>query len=171
MFVCFVTKAVHLEPASDQSTGTFVAVLNRFVSRRNMPRDLHSDNGGNFIGARNDLEKLYKLLGTETLPQEIQTYLVDHGERLCSWKWRKAGRIGTEEAVRVYLIRFIADLPLRLVYRMHDGVPLQLRKEGKQAITHPSRISMSHDRTSKHPKMSPLCLNEHTGLLNGEHLS
>ena len=67
VFVCFVTKAVHLEPASDQSTGTFVAVLNRFVSRRNMPRDLHSDNGGNFIGARNDLEKLYKLLGTETL--------------------------------------------------------------------------------------------------------
>ena len=55
LFVCFVTKAVHLEHASDQSTGTFVAVLNRFVSRRNMPRDLHSDNGGNFIGARNDL--------------------------------------------------------------------------------------------------------------------
>ena len=30
-------------------------------------------------------------------------------------KWRKAGRIGTEEAVKVYLIIFIADLPLRLV--------------------------------------------------------
>ena len=28
---------------------------------------------------------------------------------------RRTG-IGTEEAVRVYLIRFIADLPLRLVY-------------------------------------------------------
>ena len=32
----------------------------------------------------------------------------------------RAGRIGTEEAVRIYLIRFIADLPLRLVYEMSD---------------------------------------------------
>ena len=32
----------------------------------------------------------------------------------------KQGRIGTEEAVRVYLTRFIADLPLRLVYGMRD---------------------------------------------------
>ena len=33
---------------------------------------------------------------------------------------RQAGRIRTEEAVRVYLIRFIADLPLRLEYGMRD---------------------------------------------------
>ena len=58
VFVCFVTKAVHLEPASDQTTGTFLAALKRFVSRRNKPRDLHSDNGGNFSGAKNELEKL-----------------------------------------------------------------------------------------------------------------
>ena len=32
----------------------------------------------------------------------------------------KAGRIGMEEAVRVYLTRFIADLPLRLVYGLRD---------------------------------------------------
>ena len=29
-----------------------------------------------------------------------------------------------EDAVNVYLIRFIADLPLRLVYGLRDGVPL-----------------------------------------------
>ena len=78
VFVCFVTKAVHLEPASDQTTGTFLAALKRFVSRRNKPRDLHSDNGSNFIGAKNELEKLYTLLGTNDLPPELQTYLVDH---------------------------------------------------------------------------------------------
>ena len=27
VFICFVTKAVHLEPASDQTTGTFLAAL------------------------------------------------------------------------------------------------------------------------------------------------
>ena len=78
VFVCFVTKAVHLEPASDQTTGTFLAALRRFVTRRNLPRNIHSDNGGNFIGAKHELEKLYALLGTEDLPSELQTYLVDH---------------------------------------------------------------------------------------------
>ena len=78
VFICFSTKAIHLEPASDQSTGTFLAALKRFVSRRNLPRNLHSDNGGNFIGARNELEKLYDLLGTKELPSELQTYLLDH---------------------------------------------------------------------------------------------
>ena len=28
--------------------------------------------------------------------------------------------VGTEAAVRIYFIRFIADLPLRLVYGMRD---------------------------------------------------
>ena len=67
-----------MEPASDQTTGTFLATLKRFISRRNKPRDLYSDNGSNFIGAKNELEKLYTLLGTDDLPPEIQTYLVDH---------------------------------------------------------------------------------------------
>ena len=78
VFVCFVTKAIHLEPASDMTTETFLAAMKRFASRRNLPRHLHSDNGGNFIGAKNDLENLYQLLGTQELPRELQTYLLDH---------------------------------------------------------------------------------------------
>ena len=32
----------------------------------------------------------------------------------------EGGQDRDEEAVKVYLIRFIADLPLRLVYGLHD---------------------------------------------------
>ena len=32
----------------------------------------------------------------------------------------EGGQDRDEEAVKVYLIRFIADLPLRLVYRLRD---------------------------------------------------
>ena len=32
----------------------------------------------------------------------------------------ESGQVRDEEAVTVYLIRFIADLPLRLVYWLHD---------------------------------------------------
>ena len=78
IFVCFVTKSVHIEPVTDQTTGTFLAALKRFVARRNLPRHIHSDNGSNFVGASNELEKLHQLLGTDSLPDELQTYLVDH---------------------------------------------------------------------------------------------
>ena len=39
-------------------------------------------------------------------------------------KVEEGGQDRYEEAVKVYLIRFIADLQLRLVYRLRDSVPL-----------------------------------------------
>ena len=38
----------------------------------------------------------------------------------------EGGQDPDEEAVKVYLIRFIADLPLRLVYGLRDCVPLRV---------------------------------------------
>ncbi|XP_055589946.1 uncharacterized protein LOC129742127 [Uranotaenia lowii] len=65
VFICFVTKAVHLEAATDLSTEAFLNVLRRFVSRRGRPTDLHSDNGKNFVGAKNELHHLFLMLSSE----------------------------------------------------------------------------------------------------------
>ena len=62
LFVCFTTKAVHIEVVEDLTTEAFLAALKRFISRRGLPVQLHSDNGSNFVGARNDLQLLYKFL-------------------------------------------------------------------------------------------------------------
>ncbi|XP_041448477.1 uncharacterized protein LOC121404030 [Drosophila obscura] len=48
VFVCFTTKAIHLEAMSDLSTDTFLAAFARFVARRGCPHEVHSDNGRNF---------------------------------------------------------------------------------------------------------------------------
>lgn len=56
VFVCFSTRAVHLEVCSDLSTDAFLAAFSRFISRRGQPKTLFSDNGRNFVGAN------YKLL-------------------------------------------------------------------------------------------------------------
>lgn len=55
LFVCFTTKAVHLEVASDMSTEAYIAALRRFIGRRGRVNTIQSDNGTNFVGACNKL--------------------------------------------------------------------------------------------------------------------
>lgn len=65
IFVCFSTRAVHMEVVSDLSTAAFLAALSRFACRRGRPADVYSDNGTNFRGAQAELKELYDLLRTE----------------------------------------------------------------------------------------------------------
>lgn len=58
LFVCFCTKAVHLEVVSDLSTNAFISCLRRFISRRGKPSQLSCDNATNFVGASNELSRV-----------------------------------------------------------------------------------------------------------------
>lgn len=51
-YVCFCTRAVHIELVSNLSTEAFLSSFQRFVSRRGIPNFVYSDNGTNFIGAQ-----------------------------------------------------------------------------------------------------------------------
>ena len=73
VFVCLSTKAIHLEVVSSLTTQAFISTLKRFISRRNLPQHIFSDNGLNFIGARNELADLYNFLSlpaTQTAVKE-----------------------------------------------------------------------------------------------------
>ncbi|XP_050293812.1 uncharacterized protein LOC126734295 [Anthonomus grandis grandis] len=58
LFICFVTRAIHLELVSDLTTEAFLASFKRFVSRRGKPNQVYSDNGSNFLGANQELKQL-----------------------------------------------------------------------------------------------------------------
>ncbi|XP_065087242.1 uncharacterized protein LOC135708976 [Ochlerotatus camptorhynchus] len=60
VFVCFSTKAVHLELVGDLSTTKFIQALRRFVARRGLCAEIFSDNGRNFVGANNELQHLVR---------------------------------------------------------------------------------------------------------------
>lgn len=60
VFVCFSTKALHLELCSDLSSNSFLAAFTRFVSRRGLPHKIMSDNGTNFVGAERSLQREFK---------------------------------------------------------------------------------------------------------------
>lgn len=62
LFVCFSTRAIHLELVSDLTANAFIQALRRFVSRRGKPSLIYSDNGSNYIKASKELKELGKFL-------------------------------------------------------------------------------------------------------------
>lgn len=78
IFVCFSTKAVHLELVSDLSSVVFLNALKRFISRRGHVYHLYSDNGTNFVGARKDLEQLANFLKSDSF-QHVSDNLANQG--------------------------------------------------------------------------------------------
>lgn len=66
LFVCFTTKAIHLELVSNLTTVAFIAALRRFSARRGKPTHIYSDNGTNFVGANRELKELSQFLIYET---------------------------------------------------------------------------------------------------------
>ncbi|XP_055543014.1 uncharacterized protein LOC129728593 [Wyeomyia smithii] len=74
VFVCMVTRAVHLELVSDMTTSAFIGALQRFTSRRSVPREIHFDNGSNFRGAKAELNELFKLFRSQTAVDQIEGF-------------------------------------------------------------------------------------------------
>ncbi|XP_036321200.1 uncharacterized protein LOC118735507 [Rhagoletis pomonella] len=74
LFVCFTTKAIHLEATSDLSTPSFLAAFARFVGRRGCPKNMYSDNGTNFVGASRSLRSEMKAFIAEARDKTISKY-------------------------------------------------------------------------------------------------
>ncbi|UYV84326.1 hypothetical protein LAZ67_X001851 [Cordylochernes scorpioides] len=74
LFICFTTKAIHLEVVSDLTAEAFIATLRRFTSRRGLPSDIFSDNATNFKLANRVLLDFYREL-------DIQNFCAQKGIR------------------------------------------------------------------------------------------
>ena len=83
LFLCFSTKATHLELVYDFTTDAFLAALTRFVARCGVPETILSDNDTNFVGAKNELSNLFSMI------QEQQTQdAVHHFSATRSIRWK-----------------------------------------------------------------------------------
>ena len=58
IFVCFTTKAIHLETVFSLTKEACVNAIKRFIARRGMPAQLYSDNATTFVAARKDILEL-----------------------------------------------------------------------------------------------------------------
>ena len=78
IFICFATKAIHIEAVGNLTSKAFIAALRRFASRRGQIRYLYSDNGTNFVGANKILGKMDKS-EKKQYNQEIEKALAENG--------------------------------------------------------------------------------------------
>ena len=82
IFICLVTRAVHVEIASDLLTKTFLAAFDRFYNQRNLPGTIYSDNGTQFQGAEEEIAKLFSESSSQFA--RIREYVNDLG---VSWSF------------------------------------------------------------------------------------
>lgn len=67
IFTCLSSRAIHIEMLEDLSTDAFINALRCFISLRGAVRQLHCDQGTNFVGARNELREALKQCDAKTL--------------------------------------------------------------------------------------------------------
>lgn len=67
IFTCLFSRAIHIEMLEDLSTDAFINALRCFISLRGTVRQLHCDQGTNFVGARNEFKEGLKHCDAATL--------------------------------------------------------------------------------------------------------
>ncbi|KAL0822198.1 hypothetical protein ABMA28_004328 [Loxostege sticticalis] len=115
VFVCMVSRAIHLEAVTDLTSKGFIAAFRRFTARRGHCYDLYSDNGTNFVGANKELQKMIGKAESElseelskllTLERTRWHYIVPHGPNF-GGLWEAGVR-----CVKSHLKRVVGDSTL-----------------------------------------------------------
>ncbi|XP_053968836.1 uncharacterized protein LOC128870260 [Anastrepha ludens] len=79
VFICFATKAVWRELVRDLPTGAFLEALKLFTTTRAMPSCIWSDNATNFVGAKNELRDLKRLLLSQEHRSKVHVHYLNNG--------------------------------------------------------------------------------------------
>ena len=81
LFTCFSSRAVHIELTNSLDADSFILALRRFMARRGTVRSIWSDNGTNFVGAKNELQRAFK----EMKHDKIKSFLQENGADWILW--------------------------------------------------------------------------------------
>lgn len=75
LFICLVTRGIHIELIEELSSSSFINALRRFTAIRGPVQQFRSDRGTNFVGAIQDLSILAKFTEDHT----VRNYLAENG--------------------------------------------------------------------------------------------
>ena len=80
LFTCFSSRAVHIEVTNTLDADSFILALRRFMTRRGIVCSVWSENGTNFVGARNKLQAF-----KEMKHDKIKSFLQGNGADWILW--------------------------------------------------------------------------------------
>jgi len=80
LFTCVVSRAVYTEVAHSLETDCFLNVLRRFIARHGPVREIRSDNGTNFVGAKRELRQAVNEMDHEEITEKL-------GQQQIDWKF------------------------------------------------------------------------------------
>lgn len=130
IFICFSSKAVHLELVQDLSTPAFLDTLQRFISRRGSPSHLHSDCGTNFIGAssviKKELQQFLKSSASDILKyaamHEIEFHFNTPASPHQGGLWERAIRAAKSHLTKLLLSHTPTILQLSSLFTRIEGI-------------------------------------------------
>lgn len=100
LFTCLCSRAIHIEMLEDMTTDAFINGLRCFIAIRGAVRQLRSDQGTNFVGAKSELEstKGSQQGKSNCLPgKQAMRFLSECTKRKsCRWKLGTANQDGQE---------------------------------------------------------------------------
>lgn len=71
IFICFATKASHLELVGDLSTESFLNAFKRFISRRGICSHVFTDNATNFVGASKEIAQILNSIANPNVNNDV----------------------------------------------------------------------------------------------------
>ena len=120
LLTCLVSRAVHLEVAHSLDADSFLHALCRFIARRGQVREIRSDNGTNFVGARRELREAINEMDQKEITERLRQQNID-------WKFNPpaASHMGGVWERQIRTTRRILDTLLHEHGRRLDDESLQ----------------------------------------------
>jgi hypothetical protein len=133
------SRAVHIEVAASLETDSFINALRRFLSRRGPIRQLRSDQGTNFVGAKKELKDALRELDPKSpnplTPNHLLTMktkvllsppgVFQSADMYCRRRWRRVQHLANE-----FWIRWRREYLLTLQERQKWNKPRQNSRVG-----------------------------------------
>lgn len=78
IYVCLVTRGVHVEITTDLTTNSFISAFKRFISRRGAIFCMYSDNAGTFQSASKSLSDVQNFVNSDTYKDAFANELTNN---------------------------------------------------------------------------------------------
>lgn len=89
IFVCFTTRAIHIEDVGSLETDDFIQALRRFISIRGAAKEIWSDNGTNFVGGEKEIRLAVQEWNEKAIVESLHERGVEwHSQPLKKWHFQ-----------------------------------------------------------------------------------